>query len=168
MHKKSLLIRRLPCVWRSGRDSNSRPHAWQACILTKLNYRTVCIIMLKTSLFFLKCGCKSTTFFSFNKEKNSIFPKIIRNRLFHKLLKSKLFYPSYLEHPRKTVPEYMFFGKFQGFGDNDFAVKNSSDNSPQGQNLWDYLLPQNDNMSAKTDSRIPSSHHWAMGIVLLV
>ena len=118
--------------------------------------------------FFLKCGCKSTTFFSFSKEKKSIFPKIIHNRLFHKLLKSKLFYPPYLEYPRKTVPKYMFFGKFQGFGDNDFAVKNSSDNNPQGQNLWDYLLPQNDNMSAKADSRIPSSHHWAMGIVLLV
>ena len=89
---------------------------------------------VKDLSFFLKCGCKSTTFFSFSKEKKSIFPKIIRNKLFHKLLKSKLFYPSYLEHPRKTVPKYMFFGKFQGFGDNVFAVKNSSDNSPQGKN----------------------------------
>ena len=89
---------------------------------------------VKDLSFFLKCGCKSTTFFSFSKEKKSIFPKIIRNRLFHKPLKSKLFHPPYLEYPRKTVPKYMFFGKFQGFGDNNFAVKNSSDNSPQGQN----------------------------------
>ena len=94
LQKKEVLNSEDFFVWRSGRDSNSRPHAWQACILTKLNYRTVCIIMLKTSLFFLKCGCKSTTFFSFSKEKKSIFPKIIRNKLFHKLLKSKLFYPS--------------------------------------------------------------------------
>ena len=38
--KKVLCEENFFFVWRSGRDSNSRPHAWQACILTKLNYRT--------------------------------------------------------------------------------------------------------------------------------
>ena len=62
-------------VWRSGRDSNSRPHAWQACILTKLNYRTVhyCIWFFKGLSLSLKCGCKSTTFFWIHQIKMHIF-----------------------------------------------------------------------------------------------
>ena len=53
-------------VWRSGRDSNSRPHAWQACILTKLNYRTIISVLLRRA-FSLKSGCKSTNIFQTGK-----------------------------------------------------------------------------------------------------
>ena len=63
-------------VWRSGRDSNSRPHAWQACILTKLNYRTV-FTMKKTSLFFSNAGAKVQLFSELASKKTNIFWKNI-------------------------------------------------------------------------------------------
>ena len=44
---------------RSGRDSNSRPHAWQACILT--DWTTGPSFSLE--LFLFVCECKDTTFF---------------------------------------------------------------------------------------------------------
>ena len=50
-------------LWRSGRDSNSRPHAWQACILTDW---TTGPRFLRT-LFFCVCECKDTTFFYSDK-----------------------------------------------------------------------------------------------------
>ena len=67
-------------VWRSGRDSNSRPHAWQACILTKLNYRTNPCFQLV--LFFLESGCKSTNIFQTGKIFFRFFFKFYYNRLF--------------------------------------------------------------------------------------
>ena len=50
---------RLGELLRSGRDSNSRPHAWQACILTDW---TTGPRFLRT-LFVFVCECKDTTFF---------------------------------------------------------------------------------------------------------
>ena len=61
--KKSSFVWGLSFVWRSGRDSNSRPHAWQACILTKLNYRTVCILNCERTLFVSQMRLQKYDFF---------------------------------------------------------------------------------------------------------
>ena len=48
---------------RCGRDSNPRPHAWQACILT--NWTTAPIYLCRT--FFSKAGAKVLLFFDMTK-----------------------------------------------------------------------------------------------------
>ena len=75
--KKSSLCWGLYFVWRSGRDSNSRPHAWQACILTKLNYRTVCILDCERTLFVSQMRVQKYDFFSNLQIKKMFFRKII-------------------------------------------------------------------------------------------
>ena len=68
---------------RCGRDSNSRPHAWQACILTRLNYRTVWVCNWG---LFLNCDAKVICFFETTKYFEDFFQK---NQLFS-------FYPAFL------------------------------------------------------------------------
>ena len=109
--KKALLLRASLFVWRSGRDSNSRPHAWQACILTKLNYRTVLLCVVKELSFFLKSECKSTNFFPFSKEKNSFFWKYFFNMLIFNINNIHFYFTKYHQKSCKTpcfVPKNSF------------------------------------------------------------
>ena len=45
--------------WRSGRDSNPRPHAWQACILTSWTTEP---FLHRTTAVVLNCGAKIDSF----------------------------------------------------------------------------------------------------------
>ena len=78
---------RLGELLRSGRDSNSRPHAWQACILTDWTTGPF------SYLFCLIFVCKITQFFSFHQafyqKKLFIFHKNYSHFAWH-LLKSVL------------------------------------------------------------------------------
>ena len=110
-------------VWRSGRDSNSRPHAWHR---TRLELATPCVTGmysnqtelpdrfhhdLKTSLIFLKCGCKSTTFFWISKQKNKYFLKKHHLLLYVWTLQNHFFLHNQYKQPAKQVKQPPFFQK---------------------------------------------------------
>ena len=57
--KESRIFTRNSFSWRSGRDSNPRPHAWQACILT--SWTTEPFLHQVTAVT-LKCGAKIDSF----------------------------------------------------------------------------------------------------------
>ena len=67
--RKSLQKAFLKGFERCGRDSNPRPQAWQACILTSWTTAPV----LSKATVFLNCGCKDTYFFSTSKFLLSFF-----------------------------------------------------------------------------------------------
>ena len=115
--KKPSKIWELLFVWRSGRDSNSRPHAWQACILTKLNYRTVhyCIWFFKGLSLSLKCGCKSTTFFLNPPNKNAHFLKLNLYNTILQRIKKQTFFTHQSKNSLKTVYFAAIFRKIEPF-----------------------------------------------------
>ena len=49
------------CKWRERRGSNSRPHAWQACALTKLSYAPIYSVMCL--LYLLKIKMQPSFYF---------------------------------------------------------------------------------------------------------
>ena len=93
--KKPLRFERLSRCWR---DSNSRPPAWQAGILTKLNYST-CFFYFFVTFCVIDYECKDTTFFHICKhffKKNSLFLKLFFILLIiNKIFLIKLFYKKY-------------------------------------------------------------------------
>ena len=63
-------------VWRCVRDSNSWPHAWQACILTNwTNAPNGFAVQEVTSCCFLVCECKGIVFFRLHKMFHQVFFK---------------------------------------------------------------------------------------------
>ena len=71
-NKNPMISHRVLHILRCGRDSNPRPSAWQADILTKLNYRTIFLIITSMNYHFQKV-LQIYTFFFFRQYKNYFF-----------------------------------------------------------------------------------------------
>ena len=66
-------------------------------------------MILKTS-FFLKCGCKSTTFFSISKEKNALFFNHLLSSVdYLHIAKSKIIYTGIIPEVQKQAFGSHFF-----------------------------------------------------------